>query len=288
MVQGDAIVIRVYLIVGDNVCDAIFNNGNLSMDIDFNQSSRAVNQNILIFLDDNVYSSTTDNECIATFYIDSNLLNPGNHTFDVVYEKSSIYSAIYNNYTLEILSNPNKNTYKELLGAINQDSKKANIFRNYNYTIGSVAEYMKTKNYYNLNDIIVKNTPSYHPKVDKNYFKLKKKYINDKGIEDYIYNMWRIKWPHTYNIKQYLKNGGIFKIASIFSPQFFIPSYLVDYYIQGKIYEYKKNGGFNIFEDPLLHFYGYQSHFADEKGGAKLMETLIGIDEKEIWIILMH
>lgn len=246
MVQGDAIVIRVYLIVGDNVCDAIFNNGNLSMDIDFNQSSRAVNQNILIFLDDNVYSSTTDNEGIATFYIDSNLLNPGNHTFNVVYEKSSIYSAIYNNYTLEILSNPNKNTYKELLGAINQDSKKANIFRNYNYTIGSVAEYMKTKNYYNLNDIIVKNIPSYHPKVDKNYFKLKKKYINDKGIEDYIYNMWRINWPHTYNIKQYLKNGGIFKIASIFSPQFFIPSYLVDYYIQGKIYEYKKNGGFNI------------------------------------------
>lgn len=38
----------------------------------------------------------------------------------------------------------------------------------------------------------------------------------------------------------------------------------------------------STYEDPLLHFYGYQSHFADEKGGAKLMETLIGIDEKEI------
>ena len=51
----------------------------------------------------------------------------------------------------------------------------------------STQDYLKSKGYSNLNDLLRNNSQKYPYALDENRLKLKEKYKNDKGIDDYLY-----------------------------------------------------------------------------------------------------
>ena len=270
--KGEDLIIKVKLVVGDNIINAIYNNnGNISInEVKPKESDLAINQEIVLILNNDTYVETTNNDGIAEFVIDTSQLNIGNYTYFFIYMDSNLYTGINNNSTVEILENPLSNTnFKkrndELLGSPKEGITKSKKTKSKKQ---SVNDYLKTKVYSNLYEFFNDNSPKYPYPIDKNYNKLKDKYKNDKGVEDYIYSMWKINWPHSYNLEEFIKDGGFLNVLFFHEGIFLLPLSLSSYYVNGKIYEakLKTNGDFwKTMDETFIHFYGFKSHFADEK-----------------------
>ena len=260
--KGEDLIIKVKLVVGDNIINAIYNNhGNISIDeVKPIKSNLAINQEIVLILDNDTYIETTNNEGIAEFVIDTSQLNIGNYTYFFIYIDSNLYTGINNNSTVEILENPIVNTNfkkrnRELLGSPNDGISKSKKTKSKKH---SLNDYLKTKGYSNLYELFNNNSPKYPYPIDKDYNKLKDKYKNDKGIDDYIYNMWKINWPHSYNLEEFMKDGGFSNVLFFHNGIFLLPILISSYYTNGKFYEakLKTNGDFwKTMDENFIHFY---------------------------------
>ena len=133
--KGKDLIINVTLLVGDNVIDAIYNNGNVTVDgVKPKESSLAVNQEIVVILNNDTYIVKTNDEGIAEFVIDTSDLKPDNYTYFFIHADSKLYTGINDNSTVEILENPtNKNNSNNQV-TVNEkymDSVFRKLFLNY-------------------------------------------------------------------------------------------------------------------------------------------------------------
>ncbi|MBO6109637.1 MAG: hypothetical protein J6P12_02035 [Methanobrevibacter sp.] len=190
--KGEDLIITVKLLVGDNVVDAIYNQGNITIDDDMpKQSSLAINQEIVLILDNGTYIVKTNDEGIAEFTIDSSDLDIGNFTYFFMYIDSELYSGIDDNDTVEILENPaqknvnSKNKNEDLLGS-SDDNKISKSSKSKTKKYADLKDYLKSKGYSSFRDLIIDNSHKYSPYIDKDYNNLKEKYKDDKGIDDYL------------------------------------------------------------------------------------------------------
>ena len=284
--KGDYLIIKVKLLVGDNVLDAIYNNGNATVDKDKPiESNLAIKQEILLILNNETYIVKTNDDGIAEFIIDTTDLNAENYTYFFIHLDCELYTGINDNDTVEILENnqqPKTKKNNELLSSSN-NNWESNPYKTKTKIHSNLKDYLKSKGYASVNDLIKDNTNKYPYHVDNNHHKLKNKYRNDKGFDDYLYNMWKINWPHEYNIDEFLKDGAYMNAPLLLGiGNLALPLLITSYYINGKIHEakIKTNGDFwKTLNEPIIHFYGYKTHFADEKGGKALVDFLLGIDE---------
>lgn len=263
--KGDYLIIKVKLLVGDNVLDAIYNKGNATVDKDKPiESNLAIKQEILLILNNETYIVKTNDDGIAEFIIDTTDLNAENYTYFFIHLDCELYTGINDNDTVEILENnqqPKTKKNNELLSSSN-NNWESNPYKTKTKIHSNLKDYLKSKGYASVNDLIKDNTNKYPYHVDNNHHKLKNKYKNDKGFDDYLYNMWKINWPHEYNIVEFLKDGAYMNVPLLLGiGNLALPLLITSYYINGKIHEakIKTNGDFwKTLNEPIIHFYGYK------------------------------
>ena len=269
--KGEALIITVTLIVGDNVIDAIHTKDeNIEIDNQkISQSNLAKNQRIILVLDNKVYFKNTNDKGIAKFVIDTSKLNLSNYTCFISYLESFLYTGINDTILIKIIENSKSSKDSKRNEMLKSSDDYVNVRPNLNdylYDKGysNLKEYMDDKGYSNLNELIVENTPKYHMDV------IDDKYKNDDLVLNYIKKMIEINSPKCYENPDF--------IAQIIQ---FIPLSPFFYYFNGKLYDgyLKTNGDFwKIMDEPFIQFYGYRSNIGDNEVVANLVDVLIGID----------
>lgn len=123
--KGEDLIIQVTLLVGDNVVDAIYNHGNIAINNNKpKESNFAINQEILLILNNDTYIVNTNDNGTAKFVIDTSDLDANNFTYFFIYLETTLYTNIHDNTTIEILENPSdsSNFKKELLSSSNDNN----------------------------------------------------------------------------------------------------------------------------------------------------------------------
>ena len=177
--QGELLVIVVYYECGDNILDAIYNNGSILINSRLPyQSSSCSNQKVFLLLNNITYDSITNFTGHATFYIKTTNFNEGNYTYLIGHEENSMYSTIFNSSFVEIIKNPflDKNQINK---SISEKSKISSNDDDKNLSDISSNNFLK----------MVKNNKfqdSFYP-ISKKYYqncgaKVLKKLLASKGI----------------------------------------------------------------------------------------------------------
>jgi predicted outer membrane repeat protein len=109
--QPDEIILEIYLVLGDNILDAIYNdnpghvqiNGTVAVELE-----SSPNQNITLTFNGANITNTTDMNGIATFNIPTSTLTLGDYDYVVNYNKTTLYEGINKTAKITVdVGNPN-------------------------------------------------------------------------------------------------------------------------------------------------------------------------------------
>ena len=282
--KGEDLIIKVKLVVGDNVADAIHNQANLIINnTKPSESNLAINQELLLILNNDTYIVKTDEDGIAEFIIDTSDLNADNYTYFIFHIKSSLYDGINYNKTIEILQNPTDNTYyfkEDILGSsIENTVVKSKKNKHYTKKHSNINDYLNSKGYSNFHDLIFDSSSYYQPKIEERFYKSHNKHPDDKGLIGYLQMLADANTPD-YTRSEYYNNGGwlpdtIFALSPI--PRF------ITYYSSWRVSEAIVNTDgslWSILNYPFIHFPGYAAHVEDWGYYKGVLGAILGIDEK--------
>ena len=125
--EGDDLIIKITLLVGNNIADAIYNNGTIMVDDKTPQEScLAKNQEITVILNDYAFTEITNDDGIAEFVMDTSDLNVKEYTYEFLYIDSNLYTGINNNSTVKILKKPDEKFVKKGNDDVSSKNKKHN------------------------------------------------------------------------------------------------------------------------------------------------------------------
>ena len=282
--KGEDLIIKVKLVVGDNVADAIHNQANLIINnTKPSESNLAVNQELLLILNNDTYIVKTDEDGIAEFIIDTSDLNADNYTYFIFHIKSSLYDGINYNKTIEILKNTIDKPYyfkEDILGSsIENNVVKPKKNKHYTKKHSNINDYLNSKGYSNFHDLIFDSSSYYQPKIEERFYKSHNKHPDDKGLIGYLQMLADANTPD-YTRSEYYNNGGwlpdtIFALLPI--PRF------ITYYSSWRVSEAMMNTDgslWSILNYPFIHFPGYAAHVEDWGYYKGVPGAILGIDEK--------